>query len=198
MHNMGGGPQKENVLLLLPIDEPKDGLAKLRSTYPDYNFTFKRVGFGGQKEKEASDLLASIYKDVTILVTLFTFPSEPKADAPLLDFVQLFSAGSNQLQKHPLYTDSDVTIATSSGIHGPQIAEWVIMTALVQAHKYKQLYDLQRQKKWGHKISENSTYRTVRDLVGQRIGVLGYGSIGRQVARVGKAMGELSNIPQDE
>ena len=29
----------------------------------------------------------------------------------------------------------------------------------------------------------------MRDQVGQRLGVLGYGSIGRQVARVGKAMG---------
>ena len=29
----------------------------------------------------------------------------------------------------------------------------------------------------------------MRDKVGQRLGVLGYGSIGRQVARVGKAMG---------
>ena len=31
----------------------------------------------------------------------------------------------------------------------------------------------------------------VRDMVGQRIGVLGYGSIGRQVGRVAKAVSAL-------
>lgn len=189
MPNMGGGPAKENVLFLLPVDEPKDSLAKFRSKYPDYDFTFKTVHFPGQGDDDDSAVPTSEFKDVTILVTLFSLPPNPKTDAPLLNFVQLFSAGSNQIQRHPIYTNTDVTISTSSGIHGPQIAEWVIMTALVQGHKYRQLYELQKQRKWGKKGSSDSTYRTVRDLVGQRLGVLGYGSIGRQVARVGKAMG---------
>ena len=34
-----------------------------------------------------------------------------------------------------------------------------------------------------------AVFRSQRDKVGQRLGVLGYGSIGRQVARVAKAMG---------
>ena len=190
MSRMGGGPPKENILFLLPIDEPKDALEKLRSKYPDYEFTFKHVDFSGKGGSEGSNPPASIYKDVTILVTLFTLPPHPKTDAPLLDFVQLFSAGSNQVQKHPIYTDTDIAISTSSGIHGPQISEWVIMTALVQAHKYKQLYELQKQRKWGKMGPQDSTYRTVADLVGKRLGVLGYGSIGRQTARVCKAMGK--------
>lgn len=107
---------------------------------------------------------------------------------PKLDFVQLASAGSNWMEKNPIYTDTDVTISTASGIHGPQIAEWVVMTALVHSHKYKQLYELQKQHEWGKK-SFDSDYHSVRDKVGQRLGVLGYGSIGRQVGRVARAMG---------
>lgn len=53
------------------------------------------------------------------------------------------------------------------------------MTALVQSHHYNQLYELQKQHKWGKNDVEGN-YHSVRDLVGQRLGVLGYGSIGRQ------------------
>lgn len=67
------------------------------------------------------------------------------------------------------------------------------MTALVHSHKYKQLYDLQKQRKWG-KSGVEDDYHNVRDMVGLRLGVLGYGSIGRQVARVGKAMGKGQDI----
>lgn len=123
------------------------------------------------------------------MLTLIALP--PKlSDAPLLDFIQLFSAGSNQLSSHPIYTESDIPIATASGVHGPQIAEWVIMTHLVHTHKYQYLYELQKEHKWGPK---DGSYR-VRDSVGLRIGVLGYGSIGRQVGRVAKAMGRCLDV----
>lgn len=129
-----------------------------------------------------------------MLLTLSALPPKP-SDAPLLDFIQLFSAGSNQLASHPIYTDTDIPIATASGVHGPQIAEWVIMTHLIHTHKYNQLHDTQKQHKWG---SKDGSYR-VSDSVGMRVGVLGYGSIGRQVGRVAKAMGEylfLTYTPQ--
>ena len=62
------------------------------------------------------------------------------------------------------------------------------MTTLVASHKYNSLHEWQRIHKWGPKGPE-SRLRTVRDNVGLRFGVLGYGSIGRQTARVAKAMG---------
>lgn len=60
------------------------------------------------------------------------------------------------------------------------------MTALVQTHNYNKLHELQKQRKWG---GGKDSFRNVRDMVGRRLGVLGYGSIGRQVGRVAKAMG---------
>lgn len=62
------------------------------------------------------------------------------------------------------------------------------MTSLIHSHKYKTLYELQKSHRWGKKDT-SSDYHSVRDMVGLRLGVLGYGSIGRQVARVGQAMG---------
>jgi len=190
---MGGGQPKDHVLLTLPFEEPPDLLKQFRSKYPDMGFSFEDVSKyrNAKKDAQSPELSQSIYKDVTVLVTLFTFPANPRVDAPLLDFIQLFSAGSNQVHKHPIFTDTDVPICTASGIHGPQIAEWVIMTQLVQTHKYKMLHDQQKKHQWGthDELHKTSPYK-VKDMVGQRLGVLGYGSIGRQVARVGKAMGK--------
>jgi phosphoglycerate dehydrogenase-like enzyme len=125
------------------------------------------------------------WKDATVVLTLRALPPQP-SDAPLLEFIQLYSAGSNQLEGHPIYKDTDIPIATASGVHGPQIAEWVIMTHLVHTHKYNLLYEAQKERKW----AEGGPF-SVRDSVGMRVGVLGYGSIGRQVGRVAKAMGKL-------
>ena len=62
------------------------------------------------------------------------------------------------------------------------------MTGLVWSHKYNQLHELQKEHRWG-KTGQDDDYHQVRDRVGLRLGVLGYGSIGRQVGRVAKAMG---------
>lgn len=176
---MGGGPAKEHLLCALAGQEPKEILEKLRKKFPEIEISYR--------DASGDALPIETWKDVTILSTFNSLPPQPK-DAPQLELIELLSAGSNHIQNHPMYTDSDVTICTSSGIHGPQIAEWVLMTALVHSHKYKQLYELQKERKWGKK-GQDDDYHQVRDMVGQRIGILGYGSIGRQVARVCKAMG---------
>ena len=52
------------------------------------------------------------------------------------------------------------------------------------------LNDWQRDHNWGKSDQINGKkLRSLRDKTGQRLGVLGYGSIGRQVARVAQAMG---------
>lgn len=189
MKDMGGGPAEEVLLFALPQKEPEDLIDKLRKKFPRFDVTYVEIPFSAQIEEVRSKIPADVWKRVTILVSLFTLPSDPASDCPDLGLVHLVSAGSNQIQKHPIYTDSDVTITTSSGIHGPQIAEWVVMTALVQSHRYNALHDLQKQHLWGKQPGGSSEFRQVRDMVGRRLGVLGYGSIGRQVGRVATAMG---------
>ena len=115
------------------------------------------------------------WEEATILCTLSALPSSPKL-APNLKFIHFFSAGTDHVQKTPIYKDSDIPLTTSSGIHGPQIAEWVIMEILSYSHREKQLIEWQKEHKWG----SHRDIAWVRDCVGQRMGVLGYGSIGRQ------------------
>ena len=184
---MGGGPARDLLLCTLPFPEPKDALDQLREKYPYMDVVFIEVQYTRDRNHLGHEVPEYLWKDVTVLCTYFTFP-KVVADAPNLEFVHLVSAGSNQVQHEPLYTDSEIPITTSSGIHGPQIAEWAIMTRLVASHKYNQLYELQKKHQWG-KTGLDDDYHHVFDLVGQRLGVLGYGSIGRQIGRVAKSLG---------
>lgn len=79
------------------------------------------------------------------------------------------------MAKHPIYTDSKIPLCSANGVHGPQIAEWVIMMDLVHSHSYVKLWELQKKKEW-----KQSVGMQVSDRVGKRVGILGYGSIGRQ------------------
>jgi phosphoglycerate dehydrogenase-like enzyme len=56
--------------------------------------------------------------------TLFWLPETAKA-IPKSRLIQFFSAGTNHISQHPIYTDSKVPLCSANGVHGPQIAEWV-------------------------------------------------------------------------
>lgn len=181
------GEAKDQLLLIVPEPEPKEIVDKLRDKFPQIEILFYQVTFTFDLDKIASQLPPNVWDNATLLCTFSAFPKK-LSQAPKLEFVQLLSAGSNQIQNNPIYTDSEIPIAVTTGIHGPQIAEWVIMTALVQSHDYKRLYECQKKHVWGRDM-ENDAYNSVRDRAGLRLGVLGYGSIGRQVGRLAKAMG---------
>jgi phosphoglycerate dehydrogenase-like enzyme len=89
--------------------------------------------------------------------------------------IQFVSAGTNHILQHPIYTDSKIPLCSANGVHGPQIAEWVIMMELVHSHQFPKLYELQKEKTW-----RQSAGMDVSDRVGKKVGILGYGSIGRQ------------------
>jgi len=62
------------------------------------------------------------------------------------------------------------------------------MTALVLSHKYNMLHDLQKKRQWGKENMAKELNKS-RDMAGQRVGILGYGSIGRQLGRIAKSLG---------
>jgi len=119
-------------------------------------------------------LQPDILRRANYMATLFWLPSSPKS-IPSTKLIQFFSAGTNHVSSHPVYTDSEIPLCSANGVHGPQIAEWVIMMDLVHSHSYTKLYDNQKKKIWNQADGSN-----VSDRVGKKVGILGYGSIGRQ------------------
>jgi phosphoglycerate dehydrogenase-like enzyme len=51
------------------------------------------------------------------------------------------------------------------------------MSTLVISKNYKKMYELQKEHKWG---KPNQDFPDPDDWVGKRVGIAGYGSIGRQ------------------
>jgi len=188
---MGGGPElpsrgtskeKELVLCTLPWPEERAarGMKALQEAFGDVDVKYYHSVHSNGKS-ESLVVPEEILQRANYMATLFWLPS-PKS-IPNTKLIQFFSAGTNHVANHPVYTDSEIPLCSANGVHGPQIAEWVIMMDLVHSHSYTKLYDNQKKKIWDQGDGMN-----VSDRVGKKVGILGYGSIGRQVARVAKAM----------
>ncbi|KAI1844912.1 hypothetical protein JX265_009538 [Neoarthrinium moseri] len=166
------------LLVIAPAPPAPEWVEKVKKKYPaleiiHYN---KNPWEAGQTVPRDID-----WSDVTIVLT---GPLVPRPEqAPKLQVVQVSSAGVNYLLDNPLFKDTDVNFCTANGVHGPQIAEWVITTYLASQHHIPDYLELQNRGTW-KRLDAN-----VQDGVGARVGILGYGSIGRQVARVAKALG---------
>jgi phosphoglycerate dehydrogenase-like enzyme len=119
---------------------------------------------------------------------LFSFrvPDELLLRAPSLKWIQLLSAGADHILKGLLAERRDIAVTTASGIHATPIAEYTIGSMLAFAHGLHLTMRSQIKREW----RRNSDFMGIADsLRGKTLGVIGYGSIGRETARIGSALG---------
>jgi phosphoglycerate dehydrogenase-like enzyme len=114
---------------------------------------------------------------------LFSFrpPADLLRKAPRLRWLQLASAGADWVTDDPAMMASEVLITTCSGIHAIPIAEYVIGSMLSFAHRFCWAVRHQAQHRWERYLN--------RELFEQTLGIVGYGHIGREIGRLGKALG---------
>jgi len=109
----------------------------------------------------------------------------PLEQAPNLRWVQLHWAGVDHLREQPIW-HSDVLLTSASGIHAPNIGQYVMAQILAWANRLPRWFHYQQQAKW----PKDRWQKLLPDeLRGQTLGILGYGSIGREVARLAKGFG---------
>ena len=101
---------------------------------------------------------------------------------PRLRFVQLVSAGINHLDGHPVWR-SDIVVANASGTHSVPIAQYVTCAVLMLAHHMPRAIAPETTRHWQRDRLECTIVR------GQTVGIIGYGSIGRECARQLHALG---------
>jgi len=178
-----GHSQKEqqHLLMLFWFPEPKAEIEKLKTEHPHLKVTY----FSPKKEDGKWIVPDELFESATIISTQGALP--PPSLAKKLKFIHFYSAGINSYLEDPIYTETDIPLTTSSGVHGPAISEWIILQILANSRLQELMYQWQTEHKWGHLGEPDAV--SIRDSVGMRLGVLGYGSIGRQAARVCKAMG---------
>jgi phosphoglycerate dehydrogenase-like enzyme len=139
-----------------------------------------------QQASKATEIPDDIWRKVEILLTLRVLPTLEQA--PNLRWVQIYSAGANQILAHPLYHEQQVTFTSASGVHAVNIAEYVFTMLLSWYHRFPLLQQYQQKKQWisGQKGMQRLQ---IEELRGKTIGIVGYGSIGREVARMAQAFG---------
>jgi phosphoglycerate dehydrogenase-like enzyme len=105
---------------------------------------------------------------------------------PGLRWVHATSAGAGeQVRKAELSPEAlkRVAITTSSGVHAVPLAEFAVLGLLAVAKELPRLIAGQRARAWPE------VHQPLRELSGQTLLLVGLGEIGREVARLGKALG---------
>jgi phosphoglycerate dehydrogenase-like enzyme len=118
---------------------------------------------------------------------LFDFDRTNKVDLPQLAsnvrWVQATSAGIGQFVKDHLYHERmpNTIFTTASGVHARPLAEFCALAMLGFSRGLFQMLELKGRRHWERFAAT--------DLEGRTLLLFGLGSIGREVARIGKALG---------
>jgi phosphoglycerate dehydrogenase-like enzyme len=95
------------------------------------------------------------------------------------------SAGANHAVDHPLFNDN-VILTTTSGIHAINMGELVLSMMLAWGKRLLGLIEYQHRALWPENRHE---LFLPQELRGAAIGIVGYGSVGREVGRLSRAFG---------
>ena len=76
-------------------------------------------------------------------------------------------------------------MTTASGIHATPIAEYTIASMLAFAHRFHLMIRAQQRHEW----LRSGFPGTIEEMRGKTFGIIGYGSIGRETARLAQALG---------
>ncbi|MCA9926798.1 MAG: hypothetical protein KC421_30735, partial [Anaerolineales bacterium] len=163
-----------HVLVTAPF--PEHLLDKIRAVSPQIKLEV--VDINGRIWPEDRQTAADIMYSV-----LWQQPQPQQT--PNLKWIQVHSAGVDFLREQPVW-DSDIFVTTTSGIHAPNMAQYVMTQILAWTHHVPKWLHYQQRGEWPQQRWQKFVPQELR---GQTLGILGYGSIGREVARLAKAFG---------
>ena len=158
-----------NVLVTMPFSDTQ--IERLRAVSPRLTVT-------------RADGATADYSAVEVLYT--GNPPRDLSRAPRLRWVQLHMAGVNPLREHPIYADRTIQMTTTSGVHAATVAEYAITAMLALAHRVPQMVAWKARGGWPPD-AERWPIFVPTEVRGATLGVIGYGSIGRELARMAKA-----------
>ena len=101
--------------------------------------------------------------------------------APRLRWIQLSSSGVAQIVAHMGLGDRPVVVTNAAGLHATPLAEFVLFSMLYFAKRMPRVLGDQRRHHW-----ERFALDT---LPGKTLGIVGFGHVGRAIARLARAAG---------
>ncbi len=109
-------------------------------------------------------------------------------DAPNLKWVQIHSAGADWIVSQPLYADTDIIFTSISGVNAVNMAEYALAQMLALSHCLLQMFEDKAAARWVDNDDKWERFVPL-ELHGKTLGIVGYGSIGREIARLSQAFG---------
>lgn len=134
--------------------------------------------------RKADDVSDEIWKRVEVLYTNRALP-KPE-EAPNLRWVQFHWAGLDHAMGEPILHKEGISITSLSGASAPQMAEHAVMMMLALGHHLPDIFAHQKRAEWP---SGRWELFNPHELRGSTVGIVGYGSIGRQIARLLQVLG---------
>lgn len=158
--------------VLITVPFPDEILARLREVSPRLRVILERV-------TKADEVSAETWQQAEVLYTDGVLPQAEQA--PNLRWVQFHRAGLNRWLEAPLLQKPGLIVTTLSGAAASQMAEYALMMLLSLGHRLPDMLAAQQQAEWP---GERSKRYSPRELRGSTVGIAGYGSIGREIARL--------------
>jgi phosphoglycerate dehydrogenase-like enzyme len=151
---------------------------RLRSDFPELKIT----------HLSNYDRIDQEIADAEIVVAWSIRPEQFKS-AKKLRWIHSPAAAVHQLM-FPELINSDVILTNAREVHGPVVAEHVIALIFALAKKIPEAVRLQQEHIWGQEIMWRGQPRP-REVAGATLGLVGLGSIGREVAKRASALGMM-------
>ncbi|QPC82173.1 D-2-hydroxyacid dehydrogenase [Phototrophicus methaneseepsis] len=166
-------PETDKIKVIVANDFSDDIMAQLKAVSPRLDIT---------RYKE--DVPSSAWAEAEVLYTGRTFPLPEQA--PRLRWIQLPSAGMDSALHHPIVQAEDVVITSTSGMHAKQLANYTWLMILAFNFDLPKWMINKGQSLWPENPLEGGS---PVDVDKQTVGIVGYGSIGREIARLAQAFG---------
>lgn len=159
------------VLITVPLSDTLLNL--LREISSNLHFTLY------PSAQKVEDIPAEVWARSEVLFTQRLVPTAESA--PHLRWIQFYTTNTSSLIDAPLLQQAEVIATDLSGATAIQIAEHAVMMVLALGHSLHLALNSQEQVEWAHDRLE----RTLPvELYNSTVGIIGYGSIGRQIAHL--------------
>ncbi len=134
--------------------------------------------------REVREIPNEVWNRSEVLYTGRMLPAPDQV--PALRWIQFHFAGVDFALDQPLLQKPEILATTLSGAAAPQMAEYALGMILALSRRLPEIAAHQARAEWPRERWER--FRPV-DLRGSTVGIIGYGSIGREIARLLNAFG---------
>lgn len=143
-----------------------------------------RVRLAVLPARRLDDIPTDVWARSEVLYTDRVLPTP--AQVPNLRWLQFHYAGIDFAVDSPLVQKPGLQVTTLSGANAPEAAEHALMLLLALGHHVPEMGAFQGRSEWPRDRAERFSPHELR---GSTVGIVGYGSIGRELARLLFALG---------